>query len=38
MIAVKSIVILVIIGWIIYRGVLVIKQTETWQNAYMRMT
>lgn len=38
MIVIKTLIILAIIAWIIYRGILVIRDTETWQNAYVKMT
>lgn len=38
MIAIKALMILIILGWIIYRGMLMIKDTQTWQNVYQKVT
>lgn len=38
MVVIQTLVLLAIIGWIIYRGIMVIRDTETWQNAYVKMT
>ena len=38
LVVIKTLILLGIIAWIIYRGVLIIKQTDTWQNVYHKMT
>lgn len=38
MITVQGLVVGIVLLWIIYRGIVMIKESETWQNIYLRIT